>query len=441
MEENMKPQKKLRGLFVLLLLLIMNGIGGGLTASAEFAVGKTYDRSNYQEIQDLLISPVLNWVKIGDFVIETAELEYEWKSTQADWIKATEKNAGDYEIGPEDYTIEKTTGERASFIYGFPYPNPDSRDPNVAIKVMENFQIQRSRVGGYYPGGEVSLVGRGGLEKQLVSAGTYLYYRGREDGPIVPNTDNYQAQTLTYTLEPYDIRGVTQMRYIYNDNRQDANWSYLPMLRRIRRVSAASPSDPFMGSDLCVDDSQLWGGKNQTFDWKYLGEKTILCAFLSTKIYHISEKPDGSMTPYWHQMKMGYQTPGWQGVPWSPTNLIWIKRPCWIIEGLPQDPYYNYGRQIFYVDKVSYSIYFKVVYNKAGEYWKTSYSVYTKQVAPSGREIFTVTDFNHTVDDKTRHASHYNQTMIPGRNCDVTNPLKEVGPHCFTMSAMYQFSK
>ena len=34
-------------------------------------LGKTYDKSNYQEIEDLLIPPVLNWVKNGELLIKT----------------------------------------------------------------------------------------------------------------------------------------------------------------------------------------------------------------------------------------------------------------------------------------------------------------------------------------------------------------------------------
>ena len=70
----------------------------------------------------------------------------------------------------------------------------------------------------------------------------------------------------------------------------------------------------------------------------------------------------------------GHQSisPGWSGL-------------FWIVEGTPKDGYYNYGKQIFYIDKVSYSIYFKMIHDKAGQYWKTVYGSYTAQVTRAGR--------------------------------------------------------
>jgi hypothetical protein len=44
-------------------------------------------------------------------------------------------------------------------------------------------------------------------------------------------------------------------------------------------------------------------------------------------------------------------------------------RPVWIVEGQSEDPYYNFGKVIMYFDKDLYRIYWKLVHNRAGEYF------------------------------------------------------------------------
>lgn len=105
---------------------------------------------------------------------------------------------------------------------------------------------------------------------------------------------------------------------------------------------------------------------------------------------------------------MGWQTPGWNGAPWLPTNMVWVKRPVWIVEGRPKDPYYSYGRQIFYVDSTLYKIYFKVVYTPAGEYWKTLFNDFGIATTPDGTERQVIAALALGVDDRSDHATYAN---------------------------------
>src|SRR5437867_11537924 len=75
-------------------------------------------------------------------------------------------------------------------------------------------------------------------------------------------------------------------------------------------------------------------------------------------------------TPY---MKAGYELPGSRGAPWwIQENLVFVQRPVWIVEGQSSDPYYNFGKVIMYFDREMYRIYWKLVHNRAGEYFYTA---------------------------------------------------------------------
>jgi hypothetical protein len=153
------------------------------------------------------------------------------------------------------------------------------------------------------------------------------------------------------------------------------------------------------GSIVARDDVYVWGGKIQYMNWKLLGVQDMLVPISPTGIEKammtespISKKlpqddrllprgkdisviPEGQIAKItWKpedRLQMGYETPGFQGKPWWPTNLKFAKRLCWVVEAKPKDPYYAYGRRVGYIDQKSYWGYWATLYDRAGEYWKT----------------------------------------------------------------------
>ena len=93
----------------------------------------------------------------------------------------------------------------------------------------------------------------------------------------------------------------------------------------------------------------------------------------------------------------------------------------WIVEGQSTDPYYNFGKVIMYFDKDIYRIYWKMVHNRAGEYFYTAGCGYhfVKQ-----DETFSAVFPNLVigVNDKTNRAAlggRYQQSFIE-RNWDLS---------------------
>ena len=64
------------------------------------------------------------------------------------------------------------------------------------------------------------------------------------------------SKMVLYTVYPPDAEGAAFMRWEYTSS-SDKNadqWIYLPVLRKIRRVSIRDPGDSFLGSDLTYAD-------------------------------------------------------------------------------------------------------------------------------------------------------------------------------------------
>lgn len=418
----------------LFLVIILAGTG----PAQALTLGKVYDKSNYQEIEKLLIPQVLNWVKKGQFVIGTKQLEFV-PGYGPKFIAASKKNEGKYDIGSDNALVEKATGKPAHYWFGFPFPTLNPKGPKGAEKIMENYNAVRFHWGGDKGSQLLKWIGSGGEERRALVQGVYLYYINRDRGPI-PNPENLLGRQILYVAAPFDLRGTVQMAYIHNDARPDTAFAYVPALRRVRRVSPATRSDPFLGSDLCVDDLGGWGGKNQTMSWKFLGEGTYLMPFTSEKKYPMRDMPDGSIEKVPVYVTKGYETKGFKGAAWCPVSWAWHPREVYIVEGMPKDPYYNYGKQVFYIDKQNFNIYFKVVYDKAGEYWKTVGVSYTYSVAPSGRTTQGRNTFFIAIDDRNNHASVGDQVMDEAdRRSDL--PYSEINESNFTEAALRALSK
>jgi len=61
--------------------------------------------------------------------------------------------------------------------------------------------------------------------------------------------------------------------------------------------------------------------------------------------------------------------------------MIWVKRPVYIVEGFPKDPYYSYGKQLFYVDRENFAMYYKVIFDRAANIGKRSRSISARRGA------------------------------------------------------------
>jgi hypothetical protein len=123
----------------------------------------------------------------------------------------------------------------------------------------------------------------------------------------------------------------------------------------VREVSPANRSDGFLGSDLSQDDGPYFDGKVQDFEWKLIGDQDMLVLFdrpSFEKQALLTRLADGG----WRMTvpggaRIGFQVPDWKGAPWCPVQEILIRRPHWIVEAIPKDRYYLYGRIVFRFDK------------------------------------------------------------------------------------------
>ncbi|MBI4516090.1 MAG: DUF1329 domain-containing protein [Deltaproteobacteria bacterium] len=388
----------------------------GVTALSALPVaaedqGKTWilDSNNWQEAKDLVPPVVLERIKKGEYwykVVPVDPDKFRQNYSKKFW-DASEANDGKYDIDTATCGLKDVkTGKMPDFYFGYPFPKIDKSDPQAGCKMAWNFDAANAMGNGQ--GATFTLNGIDGSgEFKRIKLWLHLNaFLGRSAGPI-PNPENLRSTSMSNVLEPQDVDGVGGLTKRNNDwNSQDQSWYYVPSTRRVRRVNAATRSDPVAGLDIFGDDVNCYAGKIEYYKWKLVGEGNILAPVLSPDPFpqkKITESRSEVQIPYF---KAGYETPGSKGVPWLIVeNLSMVPRPVWIVEGQSEDPYYNFGKVIMYMDKEMYRIYWKLVHNRAGEYFYNAMCAYHWSKNDDGTLTSVTPNMVVGVNDKTNRAA------------------------------------
>jgi hypothetical protein len=360
----------------LVRLLVAALVAGTLARAASATDDQpwTLDANNWQEGKDLLPEPVLKRLQKGEYwfkVVPVDPKRFRQNYSKAFW-DATDGNGGKYDLDPKTCGLkDKATGKLPGFVFGMPFPEVDKDDAQAGCKIAWNFAFAGAQGGGGGATFQLNGVDTGGQFRRIKAFIHSQGFQGRHGGPLENNPENLFGQALAGALEPLDVEGVSTLTKRFWDwDSQDAIWAYVPSTRRARRVNAASRSDPVAGLDIFSDDVNCYAGKVEYYQWKLVGAGTILAPVLQPYPFPMkAASPTRSLvdTPY---PTAGYEKPGSKGAPWwIQENLVFVARPVWIVEGQSTDPYYNFGKVVMYFDQEMYRIYWKLVHNRAGEYF------------------------------------------------------------------------
>lgn len=391
---------------VILLALILSTPLFGIAGEPSPGERIDADSTGYES---LLPESVARWVQKGDLVLEVGTLDYDlgeyWPPVAED---SFESNAGKYDLDEEDHIVHAGTGEAAIFVVGIPFPDLDSDDPKAAQKILYNKNYYTHSTGNQRLPLKVMWMNRRGKEREVAFEYQTDPLDGHGGAADERNPKGIERHYIIAVKHPPDIAGTNILNWRYRDVRPDSLFGYLPAIRRVRRMSPANRSDAFLGSDICIDDAWGFDGKIQEFDWRLLARREVLVPFLDSSPQPLVVNGDGEWksTKEIKEVDFVFQRPGRTGVSWAPTNLVWVKRPVYILEGTPKDPYYNYGTFTLWLDaEVNLPMYYKVIHDRAGEYWKTLWMSYSGMRSADGRCRLIANTSMQAVDDRADHCT------------------------------------
>ena len=79
-------------------------------------------------------------------------------------------------------------------------------------------------------------------------------------------------KTLVIFDEPADVKGTAFLSYTHA-LKPDDQWLYLPALKRVKRISSANKSGPFMGSEFAYED--IGSQEVEKYTYKYLRDEIL----------------------------------------------------------------------------------------------------------------------------------------------------------------------
>jgi hypothetical protein len=329
-------------------------------AADRLAAGEKLDQSTWQRAEGLLPPEILRHYKDGEYanaIVDWPESQYNWPP---DFLAASKANEGKFTAGERGDVLEKASGKQPPWILGHPFPTIDPGDPAAGVKIVWNQFYRFWYFGNLHAESQVNWISPKGLERRTDQDVRFLYYDGVPEDQREPNPHNFITQQLILVKTPADLNGTAALTWRYRDpEKRDSTWSYVPALRRVRAVSPANRSDGFLGSDMSQDDGPFFDGKPEDFEWKLKGEaeQYRLAEALNLKGESKSRWVEGrGWDADWPDTKfLGYMDPEWRGVAWAPTGpSVLANRRFWIVEGVPRDKYYLYGRLELWIDKLTY---------------------------------------------------------------------------------------
>jgi len=343
-------------LFVAAVMVVRAGVAAG----GELKPGDVLSRDNWELAADLLPPEILRHYKNGEY--ENPIMR--WEKGRQHWSRAfmahTRANAKSLTVDEQGAVVDKRTGKRPPYIYGFPFPDVSRDDPRAGIKILWNQFFGWWNNGNFHNFVEIHWVSPKGVERSATQDVFYLYYQGQPRAFIPPqNPDDLLTQSLSKSVAPADLNGTAALTWRSRDPRKrDAVWAYVPALRRVRAVSPANRSDGFLGSDMSQDDGPFFDGKPEDFTWKLVGEQDILRLAdpysLRRQCIRQPLSSGGYRGLFQHVNMVGFQDPKWRGSPWAPLSFALVRRPAWIVEGVPKDRYYLFGKVQLYIDRETY---------------------------------------------------------------------------------------
>jgi hypothetical protein len=284
---------------------------------------------------------------------------------------ASRSNQGRYALTEDGSIVDAETGAAPDFIIGHPFPTIDPADPDAGAKVVWNYFYTVWYGGDSHFLTELVMLNRNEVERSLRTEVKIRLYDGAPEARKRPNPENLFVQTLATVVHPADMAGIVSLTSRYRDaGKPDSLWSYVPGLRRVRQVSTLNRSDGFLGSDISLDEGPFFDAKPESFTFRILGsgEQLVLADPFSLRgEADLVPAPGGGWRTVWKDVpRIGADAPGWTGLPWAPVSAVLIRRPVWVVEAVPKDPNYLFGRVVLRVDAETYHGAWTSKYDRAG---------------------------------------------------------------------------
>ena len=179
------------------------------------------------------------------------------------YVAETKKNLNKAKLGEK-------LGEIVGYAGGLPFPEePRADDPRAGEKLAWNFKYN-------YGAGDASQYEpffykfrnlNDGKTERSIKFGYYVQkHKFRVNQPpipeVTPNPSNVFRSFYIKVEEPQDVKDTQLLiQRFQNDTLRDDAYLYLGFQRRVRRLATGQTTDPFLGTDLMIEDFEGYNAR------------------------------------------------------------------------------------------------------------------------------------------------------------------------------------
>jgi hypothetical protein len=366
-----EPVYRLRRSVLLLICALAGALGFtppiAIHASeVELKPGDVVGPHNWERVKGMVGENLLNRIKQGHtFKIKQSRSV----GIPEEYTAATRRYSGQVKLN--------SNGELLNYVAGRPFPDIDLNDPQVALKMVWNF-YWRWLGDDFKTGGGTAerkivryAIERDGSERRADVIHHSIKTRGRvhlDEKPVIHGYEHIDWMQLRADEYPRDTAGTTTLEIRYADpKREDDLYVYVPSIRRVRRAPPVQRCATIAPSEFNFDDLNNFNAKISDFNYRLLGRFKMLGNFSQARI------------PF--ERKAG---------DYLPLNESWEIVDAYGIEITPKNPNYCYPRKNIFLDTKHFEVFWNMVYDSNGNYWKEHFASRTVVILPDGRETASV---------------------------------------------------
>ncbi len=337
----------------------MNPYAKGFPSVSGVTEGLMINKNNADQFKSVLLPRIYDQIKAGNTSITVGPQMT--ASAPAVFVAASKKSATSTKVDFGKGTISGYQG-------GLPFPyEPSASDLHAGEKLAWNARYGLEipddiTVGPFvweYRDGNTGKINRTvDLDPSHISN---TGFRTMNKPQHMPGSDEFFNLDLILVKSPQDLKDTALLfKRRVDSSRDDDGQLYLGFQRRARRLSTSATTDPFLGSNLMIEEFRGFNGKLSDFSWKYMGTKNLLVAYYSHKDAKLR---DDYKTADWRPTAFKGKGQCWADVPWS-------LRKTYIVEMTPKRADHPVSKRTMYIDAESFHVVVSEVYDRKGELWK-----------------------------------------------------------------------
>jgi len=339
----------------------------GVTIPASYVAGSGNYTNPYADEKPILVIDSSNWQEHSENLTEGTKAMFE--KLGGDGYKMNVYPSKRDFVSPQwlvDNTLKNATGATLmengqkvdNNLPGVPFPIPQS-----GLEVMWNHMVRYMPEHRYEY--DVYYVSSNG--KKILSTTGQMYFAlpaYTEERINTPIGDTPWMQLRINYLAPARRAGeillVHEPGADYTEGRGRKAWQYLVGQRRVRLAPAVSfdTPNPGVAGTSTYDDSFIYNGSPERFDWKLIGKKEIYTAE-SNYDFNFQNKVEDMLGDKFL----------------DPEAVRWEKHRVWIVEAdLKEGSRHLYSKRRYYIDEDSWNAMSGEAYDARGNLWRVQYA-------------------------------------------------------------------